>query len=236
MSHTPATVPASDNHVWLVGEFVELLARQAPASVLDVGCGSGGLLRACAERGISATGIDQAGPRLESLAAEGFDVREGSAYELPLEDGAVDWVSMRHVPHHLEDPGRALAEALRVAKTGLLVAEPHFDASVPSQRAAIALDIWEKRQHRRGGMYHAEVIELGGLLELLPTVGLTVDAHRHQRLRARDLAEFEADAAEYVTDLPGDHAERAALEALLATLRDTDLTWNGSLCLVVRHR
>ncbi|MDF1799333.1 MAG: class I SAM-dependent methyltransferase, partial [Planctomycetota bacterium] len=168
MSHRPVSVSAPENHLWLMGEFVELLARQAPETVLDVGCGSGGLLRACAARGIAATGIDQAGPRLEALAADGFDVREGSAYELTLEDGAVDWVTMRHVPHHLEDPGRALAEALRVAKTGLLVAEPHFDVSVPSQRAALALDIWEKRQHRRGGMHHAEVFDLGGLLALLP--------------------------------------------------------------------
>jgi hypothetical protein len=144
-------------------------------------------------------------------------------------------VTLRHVPHHLEEPARAIAEALRVAKTGLLVAEPWFDVSVPSQVNALAMDGWEKRQHRRSGMYHAEVIELGELLGLLPDPrALVVDVHCHLRLRTRHVATVEADAAKLIGELPEDHFERRVLEGHLASLRSKGLTWNGSQCLVVR--
>ena len=91
-----------ESHQGLLEGFVELLLAQEPRSVLDVGCGGGGLMRACLARGLAVTGIDRRGERfdrLEALAAEGLDVHAGSAYDLPFEGGAFDWVTLRHVPH-----------------------------------------------------------------------------------------------------------------------------------------
>lgn len=228
-----------ENHQWLLAEFCELLARQAPESVLDVGCGSGNLMRAMRGRGLSVRGLDQASERLDALGAEGFEVHAGSAYELPFYDRSVDWLAMRHVPHHLEDPARAFREALRVADRGLLIAEPHFDASLPCQRGAQALDVWEKRQHRRRGMHHDEVYDLGALLQLLPPeVETQYELHvtRHFRPRARALAPFAEASASLLDDVPTGDAEHQAREDLLAQLKESGLSWNGSLCLSLRRR
>lgn len=230
-------IEAQENHEWLLERYVELLARQEPSSVLDVGCGAGLLMKSCAAHGIEVIGLDQGGPKLEALVAEGFDARDGSAYELPFDDDAVDWVSMRHVPHHLAEPGRAFAEALRVARVGFLVAEPLFDANLPTQRSARELDVWEKRQHRRGGMFHDEVYALDALLALLPPeriAALEIEAHQHFRPRARSLETFRATAEELVADLEPDHEERRALAEHLESWRVTGLSWNGSLCLIAR--
>lgn len=231
-------ISAEENHQWLLGEFAELLAQRAPKSVLDVGCGSGLLMKTCRARGIPVRGLDQPGPKLDALRTEGFEVHAGSAYELPVPDQSVDWVTMRHVPHHLEDPGRAFAEALRVARTGLLVGEPSFETSVPSQRGAIALDRWEKRQHRRRGMFHAEVLDLGALLSFMPRgfeKEYDVEIQHRLCLRARSIEDFERDAAELLEGLPDEHPERQALTELWDELARLGLSWNGSLCLTV-HR
>lgn len=230
---------AEDNHLWSLGQFVELLAQQSPESVLDVGCGSGRLLQTVHERGVTATGLDQGGPRLDALRAEGLDVLQGSAYELPFDDRAFDWVTLRHVPHHLEHPERAIAEALRVGRTGALIAEPAFDLSLPSQRTAVQLDLWEKRLDRRGGMYHAEVYELGALLDLFPVEAgrdFEFEVRRFMRLRQRSVADFAQQAAERIAGLPDEHAERAALDDLLADCERDGLSWNGSLCVIARRR
>ncbi|MFT6363656.1 MAG: 2-polyprenyl-3-methyl-5-hydroxy-6-metoxy-1,4-benzoquinol methylase, partial [Planctomycetota bacterium] len=65
------TCTARENHEWLIGEYLDRLAAQEPASVVDVGCGSGMLLKACRQRGIRATGIDAEGPNLEELRKAG---------------------------------------------------------------------------------------------------------------------------------------------------------------------
>jgi ubiquinone/menaquinone biosynthesis C-methylase UbiE len=224
------------NHEWLLGEYLQTFMGFRPESVLDVGCGAGTLLKQLRENGMHVQGLDQAGPRLEQLRADGYDVHEGSAYKLPFDDNSFDWVSMRHVPHHLEQPATAFAEALRVARTGLFLAEPYFDRSVASQRAAICLDKWEKQQHRRRGMFHAEVMDLGTLLGLMPTN----DAQEHStevfqalRLQSRSVPEFEAEARALLDSLPQDAEQAVALDQLLALLAKDGLSWNGSLCLAI---
>ena len=240
MSDAELEIKARENHEWLLNEFVRLLLDREPVSLLDVGCGEGELLKTCRQAGIEAVGLDQPGPRLEALRDEGLEVREGTAYDLPFADGAVDWLTMRHILHHLEDPARAVAEALRVARTGLLLAEPCFDATLPSQRGALAVDRWEKRQHRRGGMYHAESLDLGALVALVPAGfegRLEIEVHQALRLRGRSVADFEHGAAELVSELAAEHREREALARLLGELAHLGLSWNGSLCVAFRlHR
>jgi len=239
MTTNGTLVDAEQNHRWLLDEFVRLLLLQEPSSVLDVGCGAGRLLKSCRAAGVATRGIDRAGPRLDALREEGHDVLEGTAYELPVDDRSVDWVTLRHVPHHLEDPPRAFAEALRVAQTGVIIAEPCYDSTLPTQQAAIAVDAWEKRQHRRGGMYHAEVMDLAALLGALPGSAdreFEIEVVRNLRLRDRSVSAFERDAQELLADVPGDHPERAALAKLMALLERTGLTFNGSQCVVLRRR
>lgn len=234
-----ATCTARENHEWLIGEYLDRLAKQKPTKVLDVGCGSGMLLKACQERGITAAGIDGAGPNLDALREAGFEVSEGSAYSMPFGDRCVDWISLRHVPHHLEDPRRAFAELLRVADRGVILAEPHFDLSELSQAGAESLDVWEKRQHRRRGMVHDEVYDLGALLQMMPEGyegDFHVEAHRTLRLRGREVAKFATEAGELLAELDPEHEECLALKGLIRDLEQTGLTWNGSLLVVLTRR
>lgn len=230
---------ARANHEWLLGEFLHLLRAQEPQSVLDVGCGAGQLLDFCKTQGIDAVGMDQPGPRLETLLEQGFDVREGGAYELPFADESMDWVTMRHVPHHLKEPARAFEEALRVARSGVLMAEPSFDLSLSSQRGAFALDRWEKRLDREEGMYHAEVLDFGALLAQLPP-GLgehwEVRVQRCLRLAERSIPFFEGRAKMRLAERPADDPEHARLTALLTELGALGLSWNGSLCVCLHRR
>ena len=186
-------------------------------------------------------GVDRRGDRfdrLKALTAEGLDVFAGSAYELPFEDGAFDWVTLRHIPHHLERPADALAEALRVAAIGVIVGEPSFDAAVAAQVAGLALDVWEKRQHRRGGMFHDEVYPAAALRALLPAggAGLEIQAVTIPSVGARSVPDFLDGARELLAELPADAEEDAALAALAQQLERDGLEWNGTVCLVVRKR
>lgn len=228
---------AEENARWLKRRYQAFLFEAEPRSILDVGCGAGDLLREAARRDVSATGLDAAGPRLDACRADGLTVTEGSAYDLPFDDESFDWVAMRHVPHHLEDPARAFAEALRVARSGFLVAEPWFDTTLASQRAAIHLDVWEKTQHRRRGMYHSEVHELDALLAFAnASDAWTVEVERHLWLHDRSIPEFEREARELLNELPEDAEQASELDRLLDRLRADALTWNGSLCLRWRRR
>jgi len=228
-----------ENHLWLLERFLEALWAQEPKRVLDVGCGAGRLLRAAATRQVAATGLDQEGPQLAALRADGFAVQDGSAERLPFQDDAFDWVTMRHVPHHLANPARGLAEALRVARTGVLVAEPWFDPALPCQAAALEYDRFEKRQHRRVGRVHGESLVLAELIALIPEGArgaIEVEARQWLRLRPREEGEALDAARALVADLPAEDPEHAALEQLATRIAADGLSWNGSVACLLRWR
>jgi SAM-dependent methyltransferase len=230
---------AEDNHRWLIEQFARILASYEPKDVVDVGCGAGRLLMACRERGIDATGLDMPGPRLDAVAEAGFSVREGNAYDLGMADRSTDWLVLRHVPHHLEHPARAFGELLRVADRGVVIAEPFYDVSVPSQRGAVLLDLWEKRQHRRRGMYHEPVYDLAALQGMLPAGyerEFAVEVHMTLRLRSSNLDDVRKDADRLVDDLDASDPEHATKAQLLAELEKLGLSWNGSLLMTLTRR
>jgi SAM-dependent methyltransferase len=94
--------------------------------VLDVGCGTGTLAAALAERGARVWGVDPAGEMLErarSTAGPGVGFKRARAEALPFKDAWFERAVMRLVIH-LVDRSRALPELARVL--------------VPEGRAAIA--------------------------------------------------------------------------------------------------
>ena len=136
----------------LFDRFVLRLIELEPESVLDVGCGRGVLVNQLSQAGILATGIDPQAPGNDP------QIIRGDVEQLPFGAGDFEWVTLRHVPHHLSDLPAALRECVRVARKGLLIAEPWFDLSDPVQQIAERWDRWWKRQHERNGSVHRPCI------------------------------------------------------------------------------
>jgi len=100
--------------------------RPAPGlRVLDLGCGRGEVLLACARAGASVAGIDYSRAAVaiseETLAGVlGADVRQGDVTHLPWDDASFDAVLSGDVIEHLvpSDGAAMLREAHRVLRPG----------------------------------------------------------------------------------------------------------------------
>jgi SAM-dependent methyltransferase len=223
------------NYLHLAERFFQRLLALAPASVCDVGCGSGFVVGRCFEEHIPAVGFDPSQRRLKQVRDVGFAVGVAPAYPLPLADDAVDWVAMRHVLHHTAEPARAVAEAARVARRGILFAEPWFDVRLPSQRASLRADLWSKQQDSRRGHPHHPSVDAYEILAMLPD-GLEFRFETEQYFRPwpLDVADFERRAAKLGDDLPDGSAGALERDAVVAELRAMGWTDCGTEFTTVR--
>ena len=100
-----------------------LMAPAAGATLLDVGCGTGRFSRRFAAAGFEVTGVDPDPALLGYAAALGAGVRYvcTDAMALPFPSGAFDWAVAVTSLCFIADPARALREAWRVARTGVVL-------------------------------------------------------------------------------------------------------------------
>jgi len=212
----------------LFDRFADRLLSLQPASVLDVGCGRGLLIDRLAQAGVPATGVDPAadGASPQILAA--------TADKLPFADNAFDWVTLRHVPHHLPNVAAALAECGRVARTGMLIAEPWFDPTKPAQRVAQRWDHWWKRQHERAGDVHRPCLSLLELQAALPRgTGVEADYYGREAQVGLDVIdEMSRPLLEKLPDADPDHAE---YEDIRRAIGEDGFTYNGTLIVTARR-
>jgi ubiquinone/menaquinone biosynthesis C-methylase UbiE len=96
-----------------------------PASVLDIGCGSGIFLEAFGRRGLFCAGVDFNPDMLRAI--RGFvplaPVAAASAEAIPIADTSFDLVFMAHLIHEVDDPAVTLKEAARVCRKRIAVLE-----------------------------------------------------------------------------------------------------------------
>jgi ubiquinone/menaquinone biosynthesis C-methylase UbiE len=114
-----------------------IIAAARPRTFVDIGCGTGPLVRALARRGVQSVGIDSSAGVLreaERVArGEHLETRfmRGSAVSLPLADQEIDCAALIEVVEHLDDDtlSKVLREALRVLRVGgiLVVTTPNHE-------------------------------------------------------------------------------------------------------------
>jgi len=101
-----------------VTPVVAELARLREARVLDVGCGTGEVVRRLGTAyGADAIGLDRSEQMVEEARRRGGTFVTGRAEELPFPDAEFDAVLARLSVHHLDRP-RAFAEIRRVLRPG----------------------------------------------------------------------------------------------------------------------
>ncbi|MEM8589007.1 MAG: class I SAM-dependent methyltransferase [Pseudomonadota bacterium] len=111
---------AIDTHVARLLRLTPIADR----TVIDVGCGLGGLVRALAAQGATAIGVEISAEKVADADAQPKVGNEryvlGTGEQLPAEDGSADLItyvfSLHHVPVDLQ--AAALAEAQRVLRPG----------------------------------------------------------------------------------------------------------------------
>lgn len=109
-----------DANWWELFELLDSERDLAGHRVLDVGCGTGRLAAALAERGARVWGVDPSTAMLEQARAVTggrVGLKEGRAEELPFKDGWFERAVLRTVVHLFDRP-RALAELARVVGPG----------------------------------------------------------------------------------------------------------------------
>jgi SAM-dependent methyltransferase len=90
--------------------------------VVDLGCGSGHLLRALGDRFDQRIGLDLTGTRLDTLAGgntDGWEFREADLNGIfPLADASADAVIANQVIEHILDPIKFVREIHRILRPG----------------------------------------------------------------------------------------------------------------------
>jgi len=123
---------------WLLSRFPEA------KSVLEVGCGTGHFTRWLEHLGMHAVGLDASSAMLqEASSRNGGCYWQGDALNLPFGDGSFDLVALITTLEFLTDPGRALREAARVARMGLLLGVLNRQSLLALRRRGLSAPPWD---------------------------------------------------------------------------------------------
>lgn len=99
-----------------------LQAFAQPGSVLEIGCGTAHFTRWLNDQGLAAVGLDLSAAMLaQAQVLDGVPLARGDAYQLPFADDAFDLAALVTTLEFLERPQEMLAEALRVARRGMVL-------------------------------------------------------------------------------------------------------------------
>ena len=106
------------------GLILDLAAPRAGERLLDIGCRSGDHLLLFHKKGCDVTGIDPSPLHLDlarQRLGQRAELREGRAEDLPFSDNEFDLVTLITSLEFTDDPGQAVAEAIRVCRGRLFI-------------------------------------------------------------------------------------------------------------------
>jgi 2-polyprenyl-3-methyl-5-hydroxy-6-metoxy-1,4-benzoquinol methylase len=149
-----------------------VIQRSLPArsAIVDIGCGSGTLLKELARGGHRVTGVERDASSVSRRDEHDITVLEGSAEALPtaLAPASHDGVVFSHVVEHLVDPIAALRHAVALLKPdGLLFCEVPNNESLIARQSGLA---WEHLDVPR----HINFFTARSLAALVEGAGLVV--------------------------------------------------------------
>jgi len=115
--HDPLVALANGETVLHACEFYDVL----PTSVIDVGCGTGGLLRAFVQRGMTCYGVDHDPTAILTGQSDGLPLEVGTAQTLIDRGITADLVILHHVLEHCLDLSTVLDQMRQLlTPTGVL--------------------------------------------------------------------------------------------------------------------
>ena len=211
------------------------IAALKPASLCDVGCGAGTLLTHARSLGIVAAGVEPDPAKVADASAQGLDVRAGTAEALPFPDGAFDLVTFENSLHHVTEIGRVLAEAMRVARRAVVIVDPWFDLSIPSQAVGDRYERWLKALDRMTGMVHWDPIAAGAIAAACHRSTVTVRHLLQLTPMSNEAFEYYAGRTQPHRELPVYKANGMdqELAAIRAAFQSTGITEAGALLVTV---
>ncbi len=155
-----------ENHFWFKGrrsiffdQIGKHLNNQKALDILEIGCGTGGMLSPLAQFG-TVTGIDIADDCMRYCYSRGFpQMAVGSGDALPFADNSFDLIALFDVIEHIPDDTAVLREVQRVVKPDGIVF-----LSVPAYQFLFSQNdrlVHHQRRYTRGQL--CNVIEKAGL-------------------------------------------------------------------------
>jgi len=134
-SYDASTNSKTDFTSFLTDEYIGQLTRRiAPRSrVLDLGCGTGVLIKSLAALGFDAHGVDISQAMLDKIRPESegdrITLQQGDVYALPYADASFAGVTTRWVIPHFRDWPVIVKEAARVLQPGGTMVFDHTSRS-----------------------------------------------------------------------------------------------------------
>jgi ubiquinone/menaquinone biosynthesis C-methylase UbiE len=117
------------------------IARRCVGTVLDVGAADGYGAWLISVNGHDVTVVDISATRVERAEEEfGLSGHVADACALPFDDGSFDTVILGEILEHLENPGLAIGEAVRVARERVIISLPLRGWEDPTHQWRVSLD------------------------------------------------------------------------------------------------
>jgi SAM-dependent methyltransferase len=109
------------------GQFLGRALAEACGRVLDLGCGTGGLLMELQQKGCECYGVELNPDSVSRCIRRGLRVKCGDLDDFHFEDGFFDTIVLWHVLEHLPSPATALSNCRRMLKPGgkILIYSPN---------------------------------------------------------------------------------------------------------------